>query len=118
MLTRDELLDGFDNDDIRAVMIECEIPFDEALELFDLLDAGGEHELPVDDFLGACSRIRGEAKSKDLYAIRLGIQSIHGKVVLVTTVGCSYYVLCWSWFSTRLVLCTLVSYIHVDTSSR
>lgn len=46
---------------------ECDIPVDEVGELTEILDRDGNGVLDINEFLGACSRIRGDAKSRDVF---------------------------------------------------
>lgn len=79
-LSRLELEAWLDEDQIMNVFKECEIPFEEAFELFDLIDRDQTGELDIDEFLGACSRIRGDCKSKDVHTVKLATECINIKM--------------------------------------
>ncbi len=69
-LSRLELEAALEEDAIMNVFTECDIPLEEAFELYDLIDRDQTGELDIDEFLGACSRIRGNCKSKDVRLLR------------------------------------------------
>jgi len=79
-LSRLELEAALEEDSIMNVFRECEIPFEEAFELFDLIDRDQTGELDIDEFLGACSRIRGDCKSKDVHTVKLATECINIKM--------------------------------------
>jgi hypothetical protein len=45
-------------------------------ELFSVLDHDGSGELSVEEFINGCIRMKGPAKSKDLLAVQISVESL------------------------------------------
>jgi len=75
------MANAFEDPLIRKIFLEVEIPVEDAAELFEILDMDGSGLLDMDEFLGACLRIKGEAKAKDTHVVKLATQGINDKLI-------------------------------------
>lgn len=57
-----------------------DLPVEEAQALFMVLDADGSGSLSVDEFIGGCLRLKGNAKSKDLLAVQISVESMAKRI--------------------------------------
>ena len=75
-LTIDEFRTAIRHPDVERKLKLIELPVADAEELFQILDHDSSGELSVDEFIGGCIRLKGTAKSKDLLAVQINIQSL------------------------------------------
>jgi hypothetical protein len=75
-LTIDEFRSAIRQPDVERKLKLIELPVADAEELFSILDHDGSGELSVDEFIGGCVRLKGTAKSKDLLAVQVNVQSL------------------------------------------
>jgi len=69
-LSWEEFHNHIDHPIIRAYFVSLELDFAEAQGLFTLLDASGNGQIKIEDFVKGCVQLRGEAKSIDLATLR------------------------------------------------
>jgi len=65
---------------VTSKLLACGIAVDEARELFHILDLDGSGILDIDEFVGGCLKLKGVAKSKDLLAVQMAMQSLSTRV--------------------------------------
>lgn len=58
------------NDSVKAYLVSLEINVDDVWDIFKLLDADGSGTLNIDEFADGCLRLRGQAKSIEIAALR------------------------------------------------
>lgn len=75
-LTIDEFREALRNPDVVNKLKLIDLPVSDAEELFIVLDHDGSGELSVDEFIGGCVRLKGHAKSKDLLAVQISVESL------------------------------------------
>eukprot|EP00400_MALV-I_sp_L67-5_P000020 gene20-395_t len=75
-LTIEEFHEALRNPDVVNKLKLIDLPVSDAEELFMVLDHDGSGELSVDEFIGGCVRLKGNAKSKDLLAIKISIEGL------------------------------------------
>jgi hypothetical protein len=75
-LTIEEFRQAIHHPDVERKLKLIELPVADAEELFTILDHDGSGELSVDEFIGGCVRLKGTAKSKDLLAVQVSVQSL------------------------------------------
>jgi hypothetical protein len=63
-----------------------DLPVSDAEELFNVLDGDGSGELSVEEFIGGCIRLKGPARSKDLLAVQICIESLSEKLETIEEV--------------------------------
>ena len=56
---------------VKQIFDICNVPLDDVGDIINLLDRDGVGLVNMDEFLGACTRLRGEAKSRDVYTLKL-----------------------------------------------
>jgi len=56
-----------------------DLPLDDPHEIFSLLDVDQSGELSIDEFISGCMRIKGNAKSKDLLAVQIAVDTLGSK---------------------------------------
>merc|ERR1719387_421955 len=56
-----------------------DLPLEDPHEIFALLDIDQSGELSIDEFISGCMRIKGNAKSKDLLAVQLAVDTLGSK---------------------------------------
>lgn len=66
----------------RCIVAQIEYP--DITELFDVLGQsqgeGEEPELGVEEFIGACMRLKGDAKAKDSFIVQLSVIQLTEKI--------------------------------------
>jgi len=75
-LTIDEFEAAIQKPDVMNRLKLIELPMSDAMELFYILDHDGSGELSVDEFIGGCMRLKGSAKSKDLLAVQISVETL------------------------------------------
>eukprot|EP00400_MALV-I_sp_L67-5_P000018 gene18-393_t len=75
-LTIDEFREALSNPDVENKLKLIDLPVSDAEELFIVLDHSGDGELSVDEFIGGCVRLKGNAKSKDLLSVQISVESL------------------------------------------
>merc|ERR1719473_1708931 len=75
-LTIDEFEQAIQKPDVMNRLKLIELPMSDAMELFYILDHDGSGELSVDEFIGGCMRLKGSAKSKDLLAVQISVETL------------------------------------------
>merc|ERR1711871_1460342 len=56
-----------------------DLPLEDPHEIFSLLDVDQSGELSIDEFISGCMRIKGNAKSKDLLAVQVAVDTLGSK---------------------------------------
>jgi len=56
-----------------------DLPLEDPHEIFALLDVDQSGELSIDEFISGCMRIKGNAKSKDLLAVQIAVDTLGTK---------------------------------------
>lgn len=56
-----------------------DLPLEDPNEIFALLDVDQSGELSIDEFISGCMRIKGNAKSKDLLAVQIAVDTLGTK---------------------------------------
>ncbi|KAF4738526.1 hypothetical protein FOZ62_028442 [Perkinsus olseni] len=79
-LTVEEFRQAIRNPEVESKMKLIDLPVADAEELFMVLDHDGSGELSVDEFIGGCVRLKGSAKSKDLLAVQVSVESLAKKL--------------------------------------
>lgn len=79
-LTIDEFRSALRQPEVERKLKLIDLPVSDAEELFNVLDGDGSGELSVEEFIGGCIRLKGPAKSKDLLAVQVFIQSLANKM--------------------------------------
>jgi Ca2+-binding EF-hand superfamily protein len=75
-LTLEEFEQALKKPDIENRLKLIELETKNAMELFYILDHDGSKELSVDEFIGGCVRLKGTAKSKDLLAVQISVETL------------------------------------------
>jgi len=75
-LTLEEFEAALKKPDIENRLKLIELETKNAMELFYILDHDGSKELSVDEFIGGCVRLKGTAKSKDLLAVQISVETL------------------------------------------
>ncbi|KAF4677932.1 hypothetical protein FOL47_008036 [Perkinsus chesapeaki] len=75
-LTVEEFRQAIRNPEVESKLKLIDLPVADAEELFMVLDHDGSGELSVDEFIGGCVRLKGTAKSKDLLAVQVSVESL------------------------------------------
>merc|ERR1719217_1631873 len=75
-LTLEEFEQALKKPDIENRLKLIEIETKNAMELFYILDHDGSKELSVDEFIGGGVRLKGTAKSKDLLAVQISVETL------------------------------------------
>merc|ERR1719473_2555744 len=75
-LTIEEFEAAIQKPDVMNRLKLIELPMSDAMELFYILDHDGSGELSVDEFIGGCMRLKGSAKSKDLLAVQISVETL------------------------------------------
>merc|ERR1712118_259556 len=68
-----------DNPDNMKKLALLDLPFEDQIELYTLLDVDSSGELSIDEFISGCMRIKGNAKSKDLLAVQIAVDTLGSK---------------------------------------
>jgi len=68
-LELEEFMESIQDPDIMWRMRQIELPVDEAAELFSVIDGDGSRSLHLTEFLEGCTKLKGPAMSKDLFAL-------------------------------------------------
>merc|ERR1711934_390605 len=79
-LTPDEVKAAMDNPDNMKKLALLDLPFEDPIELFTLLDVDNSGEISIDEFISGCMRIKGTAKSKDILALQIMIDALGSKM--------------------------------------
>lgn len=82
-LTIDEFRSALRQPEVERKLKLIDLPVSDAEELFNVLDGDGSGELSVEEFIGGCIRLKGPAKSKDLLAVQVFIQSLGNKMATI-----------------------------------
>lgn len=62
--------------EVKAKLSLIEIQAEEAVDLFQILDVAGTGVLSSEEFISGCLKLKGEAKSKDLLAVQISVESM------------------------------------------
>jgi hypothetical protein len=79
-LKREEYFDCIKNQDVRELLDRLGIAELDRLDLFDVLDANGDHSLSSSELRDGLVRVRGQPRTADVVATRLMVKSIQGEV--------------------------------------
>jgi hypothetical protein len=79
-LTADEVTSAMENPENRKRLALMDLPIEEPSELFTLLDVDNSGEISIDEFISGCMRIKGTAKSKDILALQIMIDSLGSRM--------------------------------------
>lgn len=75
-LTLDELMKALDNPEISSRLRMVGFPMDDPEKIFMLLDVERSGELDLEQFLKGCTKMQGEAQSKDLLEVLVGVTQL------------------------------------------
>jgi voltage-gated sodium channel len=75
-LTIDEVKNALDKPEVHTNLKKIEFPVENPERIFDLLDYSNAKELSIDEFITGCMRHEGEAKSKDLLAAQVALDTM------------------------------------------
>merc|ERR1712083_762753 len=67
VLTLHEFTEGLKNEEIRVYFDALQIDASEGARLYDMLDANGDGQVFIDEFLTMCVKFQGVASSQELY---------------------------------------------------
>jgi len=65
-----EFLEAIQDPEVQWRMRELELPVDDALRLFNVIDGDGSRSLLLNEFINGCMKLKGPAMSKDLLAVQ------------------------------------------------
>merc|ERR1712032_707927 len=65
-----EFLTAVQDPEVQRRMWELELPVDDALHLFNVMDGDGNRSLLINEFIDGCMKLKGPARSKDLLAVQ------------------------------------------------
>lgn len=85
-LTIDEFRNALRQPEVERKLKLIDLPVSDAEELFNVLDGDGSGELSVEEFIGGCIRLKGPARSKDLLAVQICIESLSEKLETIEEV--------------------------------
>lgn len=77
-LTIDEVKNALDKPEVHTNLKKIEFPVENPEHIFNLLDYDNSNELTIDEFITGCMRMKGEAKSKDLLAAQVALDTMRG----------------------------------------
>lgn len=78
-LTPDEVKAAMDNPDNMKKLALLDLPFEDPIELYTLLDVDSSGEISIDEFISGCMRIKGSAKSKDIFTLQVMVDTLGGR---------------------------------------
>jgi hypothetical protein len=67
-------------DSVNLILEKIEIPYEDRLDLFDVLDADGSGALSLGEVLEGLKRLRGEPRRSDIIALGLAIRALQKRV--------------------------------------
>merc|ERR1712139_187566 len=79
-LTKQEFSDSLKRPDVIRALHEVDIDFNNAENLFDILDYDGSGSIDMTEFKRGCLRACGEAKAKDVLAVQCDLWKTQTKV--------------------------------------
>lgn len=79
-LTLDEVCTAMENPENKKRLALMDLPIEEPSELFTLLDVDNSGEISIDEFISGCMRIKGTAKSKDILALQIMIDTLGSRM--------------------------------------
>lgn len=79
-LELEEFRNALEDPEVLKKLRMVDLPVQEAEALFMVLDADGSGSLSVDEFIGGCLRLKGNAKSKDLLAVQISVESMAKRI--------------------------------------
>lgn len=82
-ITLDELTHGLQHEKLKAYFRALKLDLSDATMLFNLLDKGNRHAIPIDDFVDGCYKLQGEATALDTKMTFLEVQTIKERFALV-----------------------------------
>jgi len=62
--------------EVKAKLLLIDIQAEEAIDLFQILDVAGCGVLGCEEFIAGCLKLKGAAKSKDLLAVQISVESM------------------------------------------
>merc|ERR1712094_90273 len=68
-LELEEFMESLQDPDVMWKMRAVELPVDEAAQLFSVIDGDGSRSLALNEFIDGCTKLKGPAMSKDLFAL-------------------------------------------------
>lgn len=80
-LTSEEVQIAMENPENRKRLALMDLPIEEPSELFTLLDVDNSGEISIDEFISGCMRIKGTAKSKDILALQIMIDTLGSRMI-------------------------------------
>lgn len=78
-LTIDEVQQAMKDPEAMNKLKLIDLPLEDPHEIFSLLDVDQSGELSIDEFISGCMRIKGNAKSKDLLAVQIAVDTLGSK---------------------------------------
>jgi voltage-gated sodium channel len=78
-LTMEEIQQAMKDPEALNKLKLIDLPLDDPNEIFTLLDVDQSGELSIDEFISGCMRIKGNAKSKDLLAVQIAVDTLGSK---------------------------------------
>lgn len=78
-LTLEEVQQAMKDPEAMNKLKLIDLPLEDPMEIFTLLDVDQSGELSIDEFISGCMRIKGNAKSKDLLAVQIAVDTLGSK---------------------------------------
>merc|ERR1719487_119550 len=82
-LTQQEVKEAIANPEVANRLRLIDFPVDDPDEVFMLLDVDSSGELSIDEFISGCMRLKGPAKSKDLLAVQISVETLGKRLSLL-----------------------------------
>lgn len=75
-LSHDEFMEAAKQPEVQWRMRQMELPIDDAGKLFEVMGGDGTRELDIDEFIEGCSKLKGQAQSRDLLRVQAQADSL------------------------------------------
>merc|ERR1711988_2069835 len=82
-LTQLEVREAIQNPEVANRLRLIDFPVEDPDEVFMLLDVDQTGELSIDEFISGCMRLKGPAKSKDLLAVQISVETLGKRLSLL-----------------------------------
>lgn len=80
-LTAEEVEHAIQNPEVANKLRIMDFPLHNPAEFFLLLDTDSSGVLSIEEFIGGCMRLKGNAKSKDLLAVQVNIEALGKRLI-------------------------------------
>jgi len=75
-----EFLSAVQDPEVQWKLRQLELPVDDALRLFQVIDGDGSRSLTLNEFIDGCTKLKGPARSKDLLAVQASADTLAKKM--------------------------------------